>query len=128
MTTPFPFPLVQMSRTFLFFYLFTVPFALLDDVSKPVAHIVVVFFLTYGFIGVETVSIELDNLFGYDSNDFNNLRMAQVSFEDAYMTILDMDGEEWTDKLRRKMDAGQHAGPVPVEVERWLYGSEGGLV
>ena len=124
MTTPFPFPLVQMSRTFLFFYLFTVPFALLGDASKPVAHIIVVFFLTFGFMGVETVSIELDNPFGSDPNDFNNLRMAQVSFEDAYMTILDMDGVEWTDKLRRKMDAGQYAGPVPLEVQRWLYGPE----
>jgi hypothetical protein len=45
LTTPFPFPLVQMSRTFLFFYLFTTPFALLGDVSNPFAHYVVVFFL-----------------------------------------------------------------------------------
>jgi hypothetical protein len=38
-----------MSRTFLFFYLFTTPFALLADVSKPFAHYMVVFFLVSEF-------------------------------------------------------------------------------
>jgi len=123
LTTPFPFPLVQMSRTFLFFYLFTVPFALLGDVSQPVAHCVVVFFLTYGFMGMEYVSIELDDPFGSDSNDFDNGRMAQVSYEDTYTTIVDIDGEEWTDKLRQKMDAGKFAEEIPKEAEAWLHRS-----
>jgi hypothetical protein len=35
--------------------------------------------LTYGFMGLETVSIELDNPFGDDDNDFDNLGMAYVS-------------------------------------------------
>jgi hypothetical protein len=43
MTTPFPFPLVQMARTFLFFYIYTLPFALLSDTSKPLAHLCVIF-------------------------------------------------------------------------------------
>jgi predicted membrane chloride channel (bestrophin family) len=30
-----------------------------------------VFVLTYGFIGLEVVAIELDNPFGNDPNDFN---------------------------------------------------------
>lgn len=29
--------------------------------------------------------------------------MLQTAFEDTYMTILDIDGPEWTDELRRKM-------------------------
>lgn len=122
LTTPFPFPLVQMSRTFLFFYLFTTPFALLQDVSKPIAHNVVIFFLTFGFMGLEYVSIELDDPFGRDSNDFNNGRMAQVCFEDSYMSIVDMDGEEWTDKLRKKMDGGR-GEDVPRQATAWLHGS-----
>lgn len=113
---PFPFPLVQMARTVLFFYVFTVPFALVEDVSKPIAHLVVIFFLTYGFMGIEYVSIELENPFGNDANDFNNIRMAHVSFEDVYTVIADIDGEEWADGLRRKMDGGL----MPTNAERWL--------
>jgi hypothetical protein len=33
MTTPFPFPMEQMNRTFLYFYIFTVPLTLLEDVK-----------------------------------------------------------------------------------------------
>jgi predicted membrane chloride channel (bestrophin family) len=104
LTTPFPFPLVQMARTFLFFYVYTVPFALLSDSSNAVAHCVVIFILTYGFMGLEYVSIELDNPFGEDDNDFDNLGMAYTAFEDTYLSILHTDGPEWTDRLRKRMD------------------------
>ena len=57
-----------MARTFLFFYVYTVPFALLSDSSNAVAHCIVIFILTYGFMGLEYVSIELDNPFGEDDN------------------------------------------------------------
>lgn len=63
-TTNFPFPLVQMARTFLLFYIFTLPFALLSDISSPYVHLVVIFFLTYGFVGLEIVAVELDDPFG----------------------------------------------------------------
>jgi hypothetical protein len=119
LTTPFPFPLAQMARTFLFFYVFTVPFALLHDVSIPAAHCVVIFFLTYGFMGLEYVSIELDDPFGSDDNDFKNLRYAQTTFEDCYAIILDMDGPEWLDKLRLKMNDPREEG-LPEETVKWL--------
>jgi len=104
MTTPFPFPLVQMCRTFMFFYVFTVPFALLSDPSIAAAHCITIFILTYGFMGLEFVAIELDNPFGEDDNDFDNLGMAYTTFEDAYLTILDTDGAEWTARLRSRMN------------------------
>lgn len=79
LTTPVPFPLIQMARTFLFFYIFTVPFALLSDTgSSPYAHIGIVFILTFGFKGLEAVAMELDDPFGDDPNDFDNLAMAEV--------------------------------------------------
>lgn len=121
LTTPFPFPLVQMARTFLFCYVFTVPFALLSDSSKPVAHCIVIFFLTYGFMGLEYVSIELDDPFGGDPNDFDNGRMATVAFEETYLSIVDIDGQEWTDKLRRKMDSGRNTSATPTEAFGWLH-------
>lgn len=119
LTTPFPFPLVQMARTFLFFCtfptsacalfcldkcdsvmllthslvqfwqdVFTVPFALLSDTSSVYAHCVTIFILTYGFMGLEYVSIELDNPFGTDDNDFDNLGMAYVRTQQKSMSLL----------------------------------------
>lgn len=67
---PVPFPLIQMARTFMFLFVFTVPFAMLTDKSSHVAHCFMVFLLTYGFVGLEVVAIELDNPFGNDANDF----------------------------------------------------------
>jgi predicted membrane chloride channel (bestrophin family) len=110
-----------MSRTFLFFYLFTIPFALLADKSNPVAHFVVVFFLTFGFVGMEQVSIELDDPFGNDANDFDNSRMCATAMEDTYTNILDMDGEEWTDKLRKRLDSGIRDDDLPLEADMWLH-------
>ncbi len=57
--TPYPFPLVQMTRTFLFLYVFSLPFVLADDILEIVPYLAVVFFMTYGFIGLELISIEV---------------------------------------------------------------------
>ena len=56
----------------MFLYVFTVPFVLLGDQSSILAHCFIVFVLTYGFVGLETVAIELDDPFGDDANDFDN--------------------------------------------------------
>lgn len=56
LTTPVPFPLIQMARTLLFLYVFTVPFVMLSDASSPIAHCAAVFVMTFGFLGLEMVS------------------------------------------------------------------------
>lgn len=119
LTTPVSFPLVQMSRTFLFVYVFTIPFALLGDESTLFAHCFVVFLLTYGFVGLELVAIELDNPFGDDDNDFDNAALAKVAYEDTYLMVLDVDGPEWADKLRYKMHDEPSENPLPNE-HTWL--------
>lgn len=59
--TPFPFPLVQMTRTFLFVWVFTLPFVLChDDNNYPFDPLLMIFLTTFGFIGVEFVCMELD--------------------------------------------------------------------
>jgi predicted membrane chloride channel (bestrophin family) len=78
LTTPVPFPLVQMARTLLFLYVFTVPFVMLSDKSNYFAHCFSVFLLTYGFMGLEVVAIQLDNPFGDDPNDFDNAYVCLV--------------------------------------------------
>lgn len=123
LTAPFPFPLVQMSRTFLFLYLFTMPFAFLADLTNPIGHYIVIFFLTYGYLGIEFVAIELDDPFGDDDNDFNNMRMCCIHLEEVYTTILDLDGEEWADKLRKRFNGGKCSEDLPEEAASWLQQS-----
>jgi predicted membrane chloride channel (bestrophin family) len=69
-TTPFPFPLVQMTRTFLFFWVFSLPSVLINDNDKAIEVLILMFFCTYGFLGLEYVSMELDDPYGRDPNDF----------------------------------------------------------
>lgn len=103
-TTPFPFPLVQMARTFLFLWVFTLPFAIENDIGKLPALVMIIFFVTYGFIGLEFVSIELDDPFGDDPNDFDVLGLAKVVFEDIYLYVFDIDGKEAVDALRKSIE------------------------
>lgn len=70
LTTPTPFPLIQMAKTFLFLYAFAIPFVLLKENSGLVAHCFFVFLVTMGFVRLEAVATELDNPFGDDPNDF----------------------------------------------------------
>lgn len=54
----------------------------------------------------------------------SNLALAQMAFEDAYLTIQDVDGVEWADKLRRKMDLSVKGDKVVKANETtWLKGS-----
>jgi len=107
-TTPFPFPLVQMTRTILFAWLFTLPLSLVDDAGAPWEDMIMIFFVTYGFLGLEYVSIELDDPFGNDDNDFDNLGMAQRVYEDIYMTLFDSDGQEAAESLRKTMSSASY--------------------
>lgn len=80
LTTPVPFPLIQMTTTFLFFYLFTVPFALLSDnetLIDAISHCIVIFLLTYGFMGMQFVSIDFDDPFGDEANDFKYVTLCE---------------------------------------------------
>jgi predicted membrane chloride channel (bestrophin family) len=69
-TTPFPFPLVQMTRTFLFFWVFSLPLVFAADNDRTSEVLVLMFFCTYGFLGLEFVNMELDDPYGTDPNDF----------------------------------------------------------
>lgn len=104
-TTPFPFPLVQMARTVLFFWVFSLPLVLVaasDDDPETVGYtlrdtievLLIMFFCTYGFLGLEYVSVELDDPYGNDPNDFPGQRWSALVFEDIYMTIYQTDGLE----------------------------------
>lgn len=116
--------MIQMARTILFIYVFTVPFVLLSDTESGLAaQCAMIFVFTYGFVGLEFIAIELDNPFGTDQNDFDHNAMAMIVFEDTYLCILDMDGPEWTDKLRLRMIDPQQEVTYP-SVQCWMPESD----
>jgi putative membrane protein len=104
-TTPFPFPLVQMSRTFVLIWVFSLPLSLVYDMETLPALLFLIFFVTFGFVGLEFVAVEFDDPFGDDPNDFDCLGLARVVFEDLYICIYDIDGQHAADTLRRGVEA-----------------------
>jgi predicted membrane chloride channel (bestrophin family) len=78
-STPLPFTLVQMGRTFLFLWTFTIPLVLRGVVNEIYSAMVFVFFLTYGFVGLELVGMKLLNPFGDGSQDLNVTGMKQAT-------------------------------------------------
>lgn len=77
-STPLPFTMIQMGRTFLFLWTFTMPFALVGIVDEIVSVLVFVFFLTYGFVGLEFVSMKLLYPFGDSINDIDIVGMGEA--------------------------------------------------
>mmetsp|Transcript_2031 Transcript_2031/g.2718 ORF Transcript_2031/g.2718 Transcript_2031/m.2718 type:complete len:321 (+) Transcript_2031:174-1136(+) len=77
--TPYPFPIAQMTRIFLFMWVFTLPFALLYQSDELLSIILIIFFGTYGFFGLEFVSIEMDDPFGSDANDIEMIKLSSVA-------------------------------------------------
>jgi predicted membrane chloride channel (bestrophin family) len=85
-------------------YIFTLPLVFLgDDGSNIWEDCVTVFLLTYGFVGLDATSVELDDPFGEDANDFDVAAFAQYAVDDVIIMINEADGQEWADSLRNKM-------------------------
>lgn len=121
-STPLPFPMIQMGRTFLFLWIFSMPLALGGLELQLSAVLVFICFITYGYIGLELVAIRLLRPWGDDINDLNidgvrdatlsgidndckgeeqpshNARTKQnVSVSDSYFNIGDTDHAEHLD-------------------------------
>jgi len=45
--------------------------------------------------------------------------MAYTAFEDTYLIIYDVDGQDWTDKLRLKMK-GEKDGDIMSTSRSWM--------
>ena len=43
--------------------------------------------------------------------------MALTALEDTYLTILEIDGPEWTDRLRKRMDGKRFSGNGVLETD-----------
>lgn len=101
--TGFPFPLIQMCRTFVFLYVFTMPWIMYLGEGSSIGLFPLMiynFFVTYAFLGLEFVSLEMDDPYGDDPNDLEIGSLAEKVFEDIIMCIEDVDGEEKANILR----------------------------
>ena len=119
---PLPFSMVQMARIFLFLYTFTMPFAILSA-DLRLGHLQVlllVFIVTYGFMGIEIVCMDLDDPFGSDATDLPVMAQANEVFEDAYLMIQDIDGFAAASRLRSKMKVRPKHSGTPSEKDSLL--------
>lgn len=105
MLTPIPFPVTQMARTILFFFVFTLPFALCHDDYSLFGVSILVFILSFGFIGLEYVSMEMTDPFGDDENDFDDSTIAMMVFEDIYAMVNFTEGEDTALEIMEEMNA-----------------------
>jgi len=87
-STPYPFPTAQMTRAFLFVWLFTLPLSMVHETDDILSRSFITFFVTYGFFGLEFVSIELDDPFGDDANDIETAELSKITIA-AIESILD---------------------------------------
>ena len=67
-----------MARGFLFLWVFALPLALLHEDYDFIAVLFFAFLSTYGFVGIEKVSIEMEDPFGNDQNDISEEWLAEV--------------------------------------------------
>lgn len=82
-STPIPFPMIQMGRTFLFLWIYTMPIALVGLDYQISAVLAFIFFLSYGYIGVELVAMQLIHPFGYNhvNDDIINVKGMEQATE-----------------------------------------------
>lgn len=102
--TGLPFPVIQMTRTMVFLYVATLPWVMYDGVDSDLGFysaMLYCFFVTYAFVGLEFVSIEMDDPFGDDDNDLNVLSVVEKVFKDIIMCIEDVDGDSNADLLKQ---------------------------
>ena len=157
-TTPMPFPLVQMNKILLFLWLFSMPMCLggakmNQFMDQPVMICIVVFMISFGFLGIEFVryepksdwmrrccfrcsklrdfvfvffSVELADSFGNHPSDFDDLGQAQLTMEDCYISIYRQDGRNWAKALRKRVKPRSIGDEVPPLSETPLDSSSNG--
>lgn len=114
-STPFPFPMVNMTYILVDVWLYTLPFALCDDISNVIVACAVIFFLTFGFGGLTWVATEIQDPFNGDPNDFD---MDKYRNRTAYGIIADLDNvfttmEDWLRQNKDRDESFNFGGLFP---------------
>ena len=111
LTCPLPLPLVQLGRMFVIFYVFTLPFALLSpnlNLKYP-QMIALIFLMTYGFMGIELLFVEIDNPFAEDPNDLPLTEEARAAGEDVILSLWHLDGRQAAEQLKAQFSTSYFA-------------------
>ena len=118
-TCPLPLPLVQLGRIFVIFYVFTLPFALLNtELNLQYQQMILLTsIMTYGFIGIELLFVEIDDPFAEDANDLPLMEEARAAGEDVVLSLMHLDGRDAVERLRESVDLDYFAGKVFVTEE-----------
>jgi hypothetical protein len=102
--TPFSFPLEQMTRTLLLFWIFSLPLVLIREDTSLWSALVIMCLITFGYMGLEYVSLEFDDPFGNDPNDFPTQAWAEQVYEDVYMMVHRTDGRKSMTDLQARVN------------------------
>jgi len=112
-STPLPFPLLQMARTFLFLWTFSIPFVVRGVMEEAFVTYIFVFFLTYGFVGLELVSVKLVHPFGDGTNDLNVTGMREATIR-GMGRDMELFGKKMTLAGDRRMDFRRSKARIPT--------------
>lgn len=118
-STPLPFPLLQMARTFLFIWTFSIPFVMRGVVDEAFVTYIFVFFLTYGFVGLELVSVKLVHPFGDGVNDLNVMGMREATLR-GIQRDLELFGEKLSVVGDRRLEFSKTKVRIPT-LSKSLY-------
>lgn len=125
-STPIPFSLIQMGRSFLFLWVFSMPMILQEGLFQDlVSAEIFIFFLTYGFVGLELVSAKLADPFGDHTNDIqmsalsnavlagieNDLEQAKTITASMRHTLVQNNGND-DDSMYHHMSIAHDASPI----------------
>ena len=78
-TTPRPYVTTQMGRTMVLVWILGLPFAITNQHAKHIFEaLILVFLVTYGFIGLTMADIELHDPLGNDPNDLEGERYTKL--------------------------------------------------
>lgn len=112
LTCPLPLPLVQLGRIFVIFYVYTLPFALLSPQLnlQYFQMILLTFIMTYGFMGIELLFVEIDDPFAEDPNDLPLVEESRAAVEDIFLNLMHADGREAMKRLWTTVSPDGHPG------------------
>merc|ERR1712176_1290234 len=100
----------------MFIWVFSLPLSLQTDGVGVFTLCFVVFFSTFAFLGLEAMSVQLEDTFGKRDNNVNCLNIFKWVIEDIYTIIHEVDGEYWAAQVREKMNGDDGKSDPPTEV------------
>jgi len=90
--TPIPFPYVQLAKLFTFIFLFTLPFALVEDLGR--LTVIASAILGLGYLGLDAIATEMEQPFGQDLNDLPVAETVEKIEVGTRVLMSQLEGEE----------------------------------